>query len=70
MKNVWKQKRDDLVDDVKGILFYFKEIESNMSENDFQRDFVESLQVGFDRYGTLTQAQFDALVKVYERVTR
>lgn len=46
------------------------EIEDNMRENDFQRDFFESLSDQYNKQNFLSQKQIDALNRIYERVTR
>lgn len=48
----------------------FNEIEENMSESDFQRDFYESLVDWYSKHKALTNAQLAALKRIYERVTR
>lgn len=63
-------KNTNIVDDADSISFYFSEIHSCMREKDFQREFFESLEEGFENYGTLTESQFEALKRIYERVTQ
>ncbi len=51
------------------ISLMLKEIESEMREEDFQRDFFESLQNQFYDRGSLSEKQFASLEKIYNRVT-
>lgn len=53
----------------KAIAFWISEIEENMSERDFQRDFFESLNDQFAKRRSLSPKQITALKKIYERVT-
>lgn len=61
--------KNNIIKDAETISFYFSEIHSCMRENDFQRDFFESLEEGFENFGSLTESQFEALKRIYERVT-
>ena len=61
--------KSNIIDDAETIEFYFSEIHSCMKERDFQREFFESLEEGFEKFGTLTESQFEALKRIYERVT-
>lgn len=45
------------------------EIEMYMRDDDFQRDFFDSVHDQFDNGKPLSQKQIDALHKIYERVT-
>lgn len=49
--------------------FYIQEIDGHMRENDFQRDFFESLRDWFESRGELTEPQEKSLKRIYERVT-
>lgn len=46
------------------------EINDEMSERDFQRDFFESVHDQFLKKGFVTDNQLAALNRIYERVTR
>lgn len=46
------------------------EITGDMREDDFQRDFFESLSDQFVERGHLSEKQMEALNRIYERVTR
>lgn len=46
------------------------EITADMREDDFQRDFFESLSDQFVERGRLSEKQMEALNRIYERVTR
>lgn len=61
--------KTNIIDDAETISFYFSEIHSCMKERDFQREFFESLEEGFEKFGTLTESQFEALKRIYNRVT-
>lgn len=50
--------------------FWINEIDMYMRENDYQRDFFESLRDWFESKAFLTPEQKKALEKIYERVTR
>lgn len=56
--------RDDL------IRFWITEIESGIYDNDFQWDFFESVSSFYQKCGRLSEKQFEALRRIYERVTR
>jgi len=56
-------------EDQKAITYWIDEIQMNMRERDFQRDFFESLCDQFYKKGTLSFAQIASLKKIYERVT-
>ena len=49
--------------------FYFEEIDASMKENDFQRDFYESIRDQWEKKQWLSEKQIAALNKIYERVT-
>lgn len=51
------------------ISFKLTEIAANMKEDDFQRDFFESLQEQFERKEWLSDKQLLSLDRIYERVT-
>lgn len=46
------------------------EIGDSMRDDDFQRDFFDSLTDQFERGGHLSEKQMESLNKIYERVTR
>jgi len=54
----------------KAVAYFISEIEMNMSEDDFQRDFFESLSDQFTKRNSLSPKQIESLKKMYERVTR
>lgn len=54
---------------VQAISFKLTEIAANMKEDDFQRDFFESLQEQFERKEWLSEKQLLSLDRIYERVT-
>ncbi len=53
----------------KDIQFYLDEIEKNMNEGDFQRDFYESLCEQFENKKSLSEKQMESVVRMYDRVT-
>ncbi len=62
-------KFKDAEDRAKGIAALISEIETNMSERDFQRDFFESLCKQFQDTNRLSDKQIECLEKMYGRVT-
>lgn len=52
----------------KKISTLLSEIEESMREEDFQREFMESLQDQFHRRFDLTDKQIDCLERMHERV--
>lgn len=62
--NTAEEKRKQL------IAHLINEVEENMSERDFQRDFFESLSHQFQKKQYLSISQVEALNRIYERVTR
>jgi len=65
MKNI-----ENVFERNKLIHFWFDEVQCCMREDDFQRDFYESLQAQFYDKGTLSVKQTESLQRMYERVTR
>lgn len=50
--------------------FWISEIEGCIRSNDFQRDFFESVAAQFWDKNTVSDKQFEALRRIYERVTQ
>lgn len=57
------------VERVQIIDFWLDEISDVLSDDDFQREFFESLFDQFSVKGSLSDRQFESLRKIYERVT-
>ena len=55
--------------DKKNVLYWMEEIELEMDDGDFQRDFFESLKDQFEAKSFLSEKQYQSLQKIYERVT-
>jgi hypothetical protein len=54
----------------KALQFMIDEIFENMKEDDFQRDFFESLSTQYTQRESLSAKQVACIEKIYERVTR
>lgn len=57
-------------DEKKLTQFQLDEIEANMRDNDFQRDFFESLKDQWEEKEWLSDKQRASLTTIYERVTK
>ncbi len=51
------------------ISYWLSEVADVMREDDFQRDFFESLQDQFERRHDLSDKQIECLQRMYERIT-
>lgn len=57
-------------DEIKLIGHMIDEIEMHMKENDFQRDFFDSLYNQYVNKAFLSPKQVESLQRIYERVTQ
>ena len=48
---------------------WISEIRDTMEENDFQRDFFESLVDQFEERSSLSDKQYECIRRIYDRVT-